>query len=137
VMYVFFPHSFSCFELIFSLLSLPSSPSLPSHSRLQRTLPDQLPDPVSLPGDLHLLEQSYKIAPREHYVPLSKRWDTGWAKLPVASNLRDDAVAAAPFAKAEGHGEEVKGLVAGREKEKTAAALKVRCLSSSFSSSPR
>lgn len=120
--------SLSLFSLPpFLLTSLPSSLP-PSRSRLERTLPEELPDPVSLPGDLTLLEHSYRVAPTESFVSHANKWDKVWSRLPIASNIRDDAAAGTPFAKVQVE-TKVKPLVIGREKERVAAALKVRPLS--------
>ncbi|GAA5858602.1 hypothetical protein JCM8547_001385 [Rhodosporidiobolus lusitaniae] len=92
--------------------------------RLQLTIPEDLPEPATLPATLTELSQSYEVAPTEHYIPLSQRFDKVWSKGTVANNERDDAVAAVPLSKTM-HESSVKPMFDTREAEQTAAALKI------------
>ncbi|BGP19943.1 hypothetical protein JCM10213v2_008074 [Rhodosporidiobolus nylandii] len=92
--------------------------------RLTRSVPDLLPEPVQLPFLLSDLDANFKLSHTDATVHPGRKWDKVWAKVPVASNIRDDSTASTPYAKVQ-HQEDVKPMVKSRVEEKTAAMLKL------------
>ncbi|GAA5919094.1 hypothetical protein JCM6882_004891 [Rhodosporidiobolus microsporus] len=92
--------------------------------RLMRSQPEQLPEALALPASLDELDESYTLTLADAAVPHGEQWDKIWRKSHIASNVRDEAVSATPYAKVH-HEPGVKSTFVGREKEQTAAALKM------------
>ncbi|GJN93921.1 hypothetical protein Rhopal_006980-T1 [Rhodotorula paludigena] len=77
---------------------------------------------VQLPSTIAEFEAQFHIMPTEHAVKLSNRFEKTWAKYHIATNVREDAAAAAPLGKP--WASEAKVMEPHRSREMTAAALK-------------
>ncbi|GAA5839056.1 hypothetical protein JCM11251_007864 [Rhodosporidiobolus azoricus] len=91
--------------------------------RLTLSKPQQLPDALALPATTAELAESYTLTLTDAAVRPGGEWDKVWRKHHVAANIRDEAVAGTPCAKAH-YDVVVKSTSVGRGKELAAAALK-------------
>lgn len=82
---------------------------------------------VQLPSTIAEFEAQFHVMPTEHAVKLSNRFEKTWAKYHIATNVREDAAAAAPLGKP--WAPEAKVMEPHRTREMTAAALKARKIS--------